>query len=236
MNKIDKLAVVVLSVTLLLGCSDDDDDNTTMSEMATYEIKVSNLTNNQPMTPLAAVVHKTGYAPWQVGEAASNGLEKLGESGDTTDFIAEAEANSAVVASIVSTAGPFGPGSEESVVITVIPQSDLMLSLASMLANTNDAITGVEQVSIGAMAKGASLTLLTHAYDIGTEQNTEAAGTIPGPADGGEGYNVSRSGDINRVTIHPGVVSVDDGLSTSVLGESHRWNGPVAKVQITRTQ
>jgi hypothetical protein len=73
------------------------------------------------------------------------------------------------------------------------------------------------------------------AYDAGTEANSEAKGTMPGPADGGEGFNASRD-DVDFVHIHPGVISMYDGLADSVLGASHRFDNPVLAVTIMRTE
>jgi hypothetical protein len=73
------------------------------------------------------------------------------------------------------------------------------------------------------------------AYDAGTEANTEAKGSMPGPADGGEGFNAARD-DVNFVHIHPGVISQYDGLADSVLMPSHRFDNPVLAVTITRTE
>jgi hypothetical protein len=72
------------------------------------------------------------------------------------------------------------------------------------------------------------------AWDAGTEANSEASGTIPGPADGGEGYNATRDDLVNFVAIHRGVISADDGLNSSILDESHRFDNPVARVMIER--
>jgi len=38
------------------------------------------------------------------------------------------------------------------------------------------------------------------------------------------------------VLVHAGVISVDDGLTTSALNESHRFDNPVVRITITRTQ
>lgn len=63
-----------------------------------------------------------------------------------------------------------------------------------------------------------------------------AAGTIPGPADGGAGFTGDRDDLAHQATAHPGLATADDGLSTSVLNQSHRWDNPVARVTITRSR
>lgn len=234
-DKAIKLLLVVVMPLLLAACFHDDDDDDMMGTTATFEISVTNATNGQPLTPVAVVVHSAAYHPWELGSAASTGLEMLAEGGDVTQFIADADADVNVAATASSTNGPFGPGAMESVMIDVEHNSNLQISLATMLANTNDAYTGLANVSIGDLMVGDSLTMMSHVYDAGTEGNTESAATMPGPAAGGEGFNAARD-DTDFVSIHAGVVTADDGLATSALDESHRWLGSAAKITITRTQ
>ncbi len=233
------VAGIAAGVLTLSGClHDESDDDTAAATQATYQVTVYNLTNNQPLTPLGVVLHESGYTPWQLGEAVSVGLETLAESGSTSSFLNEADADAAVVASASSSNGPFGPGSTETITISVDPSSSLQLTVASMLANTNDAFTGVRNWSIGGLAEGDSASTMTHVFDAGTEANTETADTMPGPAAMGgmaEGFNANRE-MLNRLTIHGGVVTADDGLTTSALNESHRWLGQAAKIVVTRTQ
>jgi hypothetical protein len=103
-----------------------------------------------------------------------------------------------------------------------------------MLVNTNDGFTGVTDMLIGDLRAGESRSFYAQVYDAGTELNTETAATVPGPAVGGEGYNPDRM-DAGFVSVHGGVVTRDDGLSTSTLDESHRFMGTTAKIQVTRT-
>ena len=88
---------------------------------------------------------------------------------------------------------------------------------------------------MSSLAVNESLSRTSFSYDAGTEANSEAAGTIPGPADSGEGFNEMRD-DINRVAMHPGVVTQDDGLASSVLTSQYKFDNPVAQIVITRTQ
>jgi len=231
------LTVSLASVALLTlsACVHEEDDDD-MAMQATYQITVTNLTNGQPLTPLGVVIHEATYMPWQLGSAVSVGLETLAESGSPAAFLSEADANTAVAMSASSTNGPFGPGASEMVSLSVDYSTDLQLTVAAMLANTNDAFTGVRNWDIGGLAVGESATTMTRVFDAGTEANTETAGSMPGPAAMGEGFNADRSADLNRLTVHGGVVTADDGLITSALDESHRWLGQAAKVVVTRMQ
>jgi hypothetical protein len=234
-NKAKTFIAAGFMLASLAACDHNDDGAPGKDSNATFEINVTNATNAQPMTPIAVVAHTSTYHPWILGSAASTGLEMLAESGDVAQFLSDAEADSDVKGTVSSSDGPFGPGTTESVKLKVKkPDSDLNISVASMLADTNDAFTGVANVPVGMLNKGDSLTMMARVYDAGTESNSETAATIPGPAGGGEGFNATRD-DTNFVSIHAGVVTADDGLSTSALGEKDRWLGPAAKITITRT-
>lgn len=229
---------LLASSLILLGLGgcfhDSDDDDMMMDETPSYQVKLINLTNGQPMTPVAVIAHKAGYHAWHLGAAASTGLEKLAEGGDTSDFLDAAMMNDMVITTATAGSGPFLPGSSEMTTIKTSMNSDLHITVASMLANTNDAFTGALSVDVSDLAKGESKAMLTHVYDAGTEANTETAGTLP--ASGGQGFNSTRDDSINKVLVHAGVVTEDDGLTSSDLGEEHRWNGPAAKLVISRIQ
>ena len=234
------LCATLAATGLLTACfHDDDNDDDMETPKLSYQITVSNLTNGQAFTPPAVILHDGDYHAWHAGMTASIGLEKLAEGGDVSEFLDMAAASSHVSATMASANGPFGPGASETLTVMVAQSDKLRLSLATMLANTNDAFTGISEADIGELAVGESMVVMAPAYDAGTEANTEASGTIPGPADttvgGGEGYNAAtETGRV--VTIHPGIVSMDDGLSTSILSEAHRWQNPVAKITIERLQ
>lgn len=241
-----KISTLCLSVGFsLAGCGgsssssspaamDDSDDGSDSSARA-YSISVINLTANQPFSPVAFIAHKEGYHAWIDGTAASNELEQLAEGGDNTALVAQASSDSHYLSHYSGTA-PIGPGAQENFQLAFDVSGSASVSLVTMLVNTNDAYTGINAKSIEALGVGDSITLLSPVWDAGTEANTEAAGTIPGPADGGEGFNESRSGDVGFVAFHPGVISQEDGLTSSTLNSTHRFDNPAARVVIVRTQ
>jgi len=143
---------------------DDDkmtDDNSMMDKTkAKYEINVINITHGQPLTPVAAILHGSNYQAWMLGSEASTGLEKLAESGDTSDFISQSMSNTAVLDTQTSTGGPFGPGANKTLIVTAEHSSSLQLSVASMLANTNDAFSGMSNWHIGELDVGKSMSTL----------------------------------------------------------------------------
>lgn len=230
-----KLAIIgALSLMGLTACSDSDDIQTIMPPeptpvvMQDFDISVTNLTANQPLSPVVLLSHANNLSIWQVGEPASVALEHLAEGGDTSMLVAL----DGIDESSVATA-PIGPGANQTLSISIPESRVAQLSIATMLVNTNDAFTGVQLIDLTSLAVDGNMTYHTMAYDAGTEANSEAKGTIPGPADMGEGFNAMRETN-NRVSGHAGIISKDDGLSDSVLDASHRFDNPVATVSITR--
>ncbi|KGJ94979.1 spondin domain-containing protein [Colwellia psychrerythraea] len=238
-NKLTQQLLLVSLLTLgLAACNDSDNDNSpeevvvvpvTPAMEYSYSLTLTNLTYGQPLSPVAVTLHGDTRM-WQVGQAASVALEKLAESGDNTDFIS-LEDNLAST----SAEGPLLPGSSVTLNIsTTEPMADY-LTVVTMLVNTNDAFSGLTGVDISTLALNQEKSWRLNVYDSGTEKNNEAVGTIPGPADGGVGYDSTRD-DIDLVGYHPGVVSKDDGLSSSVLTQAHRFDNPAVKLTITRTK
>ena len=148
------------------------------------------------------------------------------------------EATAAGAYSTGSGSGILTPAGSETITfsVTETDAADSYVSLVTMLVNTNDAITAARNVDISSLQVGDSMRFTTLSYDPGTEANSEAAGSMPGPADGGEGFNAARDDIADQVTLHGGVVTSDDGLTTSVLNQSHRWDNPVLRVTISRTE
>ncbi|QWV04622.1 spondin domain-containing protein [Pseudoalteromonas shioyasakiensis] len=228
------LIILVLSASLA-ACGDSDNDEVEVTDpvmpVMSYEftVQVTNLTNAQPLSPIAAIAHSEGML-WQIGEPASAALELMAEGGDNSELLAT---DFAMASS--SAESPLPPGEQVTLMLSTEQLDSLKISLATMLVNTNDAFTGLNAIDVSSLAVNESLSRTSFAYDAGTEANSEAQGTIPGPADSGEGYNEMRD-DINRVAMHPGVVSQDDGLTNSVLTSQHKFDNPVARIKITRTQ
>lgn len=222
--KLGVIAAALGSALLLQGCNDNNPHRS-------FNVEVTNLSNHQPFAPVAAVLHKSGYDGFSLGAMASNGLELLAEGGDPSGFIAEADADNKVIKT-ASGAGVLAPGGNEIIKVQGISPKP-RLSLAGMLVNTNDGFIGLDDVDISELGIGESMVLHARVYDAGTEANTEAAADVPGQ--GGAGMDVTRD-DRDFIAVHPGVVSMDDGLSSSALDSSHRFDNPAARIVITRMQ
>ncbi|MCQ8879641.1 spondin domain-containing protein [Pseudoalteromonas shioyasakiensis] len=228
-----RLMIIALAGTLA-ACSDsnDSDDQVTPTPEPisyTFTVQVSNLTAGQPFSPIALIAHNEG-ALWQIGEPASTALELMAEGGDNSVLLQFADA----IASVSGDA-PVAPGAQTTLTITTDSIEQLKLSLSTMMVNTNDGFTGLNAMDVSSLAVDQTLTHFTLAYDAGTESNSEASGTIPGPADSAEGFNEARD-DVNVIAMHPGVVSQYDGLAASILSSEHKFDNPLAKIVITRTQ
>jgi len=228
-----KLTLITTLALVLSACNDNNNDDpvvvTPPPAEYSYTVTVTNLTYAQPLSPLGVILHSDNKM-WMVGEASSIALEDLAEGGDNTAFLA----NSNALASN-SSEGVILPGTMSTVSISTTDRMATYFTAATMLVNTNDAFSGLTGIDISNMAVDSTKSWNLNIYDAGTELNSEAAGTIPGPADGGTGFDATRD-DVDFVGYHSGVVSQDDGLSNSVLTQAHRFDNPAIKLTITRTQ
>jgi len=207
----------------LSACSDSDDN----VDNQMYRIKITNLTNAQPVSPPVAMLHSDSVSFWKIGEAASVALETMAEGGDGSALLALNAANPqhADSAALV-------PGASTEFTLEMEHSTDNHLSIAGMLVNTNDAFSGISAIKLDDIEPGQQMTFFSYAYDAGTEMNTETAGTIPGPADGGEGFNAMRDDVTQVVTFHSGVVSADDNHATSTLTEADKFDNPTLRIEV----
>ncbi|MBT5218145.1 MAG: hypothetical protein HOI35_08455 [Woeseia sp.] len=236
--------VLLLAVATIVSACDSDSSAPVANPpappppppAASYTVTFTNLTNAQPLSPVGVIAHQDGYAVFAVGSPASQGLEGLAEGGDNSALLAEANADATVVVTN-SGAAPIGPGGSESITLDVLDSDrpGLRISATTMLVNTNDAFTGINGVAVDTLAVGDTMRFDSIAYDAGTEADTELAAEIPGPVGGGEGFNAARDDQGDRVSMHSGVISQDDGLVTSDLTGQHRFDNPVVRVLIERT-
>lgn len=230
-------ALLATALLLTLSACGSDNDTSVVTPTPTpeppaehsYTVTLTNLTYAQPLSPVGVVLHADSKM-WMVGQKSSVALEKLAEGGDNTDFISDSAALAAI-----SGDGVILPGTETSIAVSTNDRNATFFTAATMLVNTNDAFSGLTGVDISTMAINDTMSWNLAVYDAGTEANTEMMGSIPGPADGGIGFDEARD-DVDFVAYHSGVVSQDDGLSTSVLTQAHRFDNPAIKLSITRTK
>lgn len=203
-------AVVGLTMSMTAGIASAGDRN------LCYEVTITNITRGQVLTPVLVATHKKGVRLFTLGEPASDELEYLAEGGMTDPLANLLEDNHRVgtVSIAASDIGPFFPGES---VTTQVPAKKRYnrLSLASMLAITNDGIIALNDVSV---RPGMHVSPV---YDTGTEVNDELAANIPGP--GGEGFNPADGEGF--VHIHAGIHGIGD-----LEPENHDWRNPAAKI------
>lgn len=229
--------LLVGALALSLSACNDDDDPVTPTPTPTptppvnvsYDVTVTNLTNSQPLSPVAVILHAEGNL-WTLGESASVELETMAEGGDNSGLL-----GLSVAMATASGAAPIGPGGSETISVTIEDVTDAKISVATMLVNTNDAFSGLNAWDLSQLAVGDSWSTNANVYDSGTEANSEAMGTIPGPADSGTGFVADRD-DVDFVGSHAGVVGSDDGLTDSVLNNQHKFDNPAVRISITRTE
>jgi len=187
-----------------------------------YEITITNLTYNQILSPPLVVSHARSVDLFEAGQPASEGLEALAEAGDTS-ILTGALAGADGVCDVMTAEGVVLPGESSTIVIRGSGQR--VISVATMLVNTNDAFAGLSGMpmprSFGPAARSIP------AFDAGTEINDESCINIPGPACGGGGLDPS--GGEGFVHIHRGIHGIGD-----LDPAEYDWRSPVAYVSIQR--
>jgi hypothetical protein len=211
------------AIFVLSGCGDN---NTAKTQ--TYKVTLKNITNAQPFAPAALIVQNstTSFDSFKVGQSASVGLETLSESGNPQVLLDEATDANVLYTNKFD--GLTTPGESQSLTFTV-DNGSLKLSLVSMPVKTNDGFVGVNNINLNFEGtKSFNLNV----YDAGTEKNDELSSTVAGL--GGIGFDSTRDDIADIVTLHPGLVTKDDGLSTSGLSFSDKWDNPAATLTIQR--
>jgi hypothetical protein len=222
MKKFTLWSSLITAGLFLVACGDD----TTNS----YKVSLKNLTYSQPLSPMIVSYHRGSEQLFALGEEVDVSFEMLVEGGDNSTLMKDLNRKKHI-SSVVGGNGVIPPSKTDSVVIKGRPTD--CISMASMLVNTNDAFIGSNCLDVSSLGVGQKIVVDLLVYDAGTESNLESSTTIPGPAGGGEGFNPKRD-DNNFVTIHPNVVTKDDGLSGSVLTQEHKWDNPAAELTIER--
>ena len=132
------------------------------------------------MSPVAVMMHSSGFNNFVDGETASVAVELCSrKAAAIRQVLSEAQAATATHIASASTPGPVPPQSSANAPITLdVPTGrlgDLRLSVMSMLVHTNDAFTGLNASDISNMAVGNSRTFIAPTWDAGTELDSELA-------------------------------------------------------------
>lgn len=221
-------AVALMSVMAAGQTAFGDDDE----RRGHYAVRVTNLTRGQTFTPILVATHRTGVRLFELGQPASAPLATLAEEGNTAPLAALLSGMAGVL-DVVSSGALLPPG--ESVTIMVRTEGSFdRVSLASMLIPTNDgffALNGVE----GPRGSRAMMTLISPAYDAGSERNDETCLSIPGPffteCGGPGGGAMAVGGEEGYVHIHAGIHGIGD-----LVAADRDWRNPVAHITIQRVR
>ena len=184
-----------------------------------------NLTKGQVITPPAVVAHRGGYSIFEIGQPASEGLAVLAETGNPGPFADEASLDPRVAA--VETGSGIPPGQSLVIDITV-PERARWISIAAMLATTNDAFAAVRALRLPRGRDTARTRAV--AYDAGSEANNENCDFIPGPPCG-EPNDRDTGGAEGFIHIHNGVHGGAD-----LVPADQDWRNPVLQVEVTRVR
>ncbi len=209
----------------------------------TVTVEITNITHGSYFTPLLVVAHRRNIDLFEVGEAASEALEKMAEAGDIADLQGIATGLGASVD--IANDTPLGPGQTATAEVS-IAGGNRRISVVAMVLPTNDAFVGLDSVSIP--RRHGQHVRFARAYDAGTEVNDEllvpgapgATGPgIPGDPTGaaGGGGTGATSVELNTyVHVHPGVVGDSDptGGISDLDSAVHNWQNPVARIVISR--
>jgi hypothetical protein len=199
-----------------------------------YEVRITNNTNAQVLTPPLVVVHNPGFQIFMVGGVPTPGLKAIAETGNSAKLAEELSAQQAVKRTIKGEAAIM-PGQTISLSINAKPWEQL--SVMGMLATTNDGVYAAQ----GMQLYNYSSTAEANAYDAGSEANTERCDDIPGPPCGGASNHEVINGAEGFITLHRGFhgVNEDQGDTGSPNGEGLAarhwdWRGPAATVRVKR--
>jgi hypothetical protein len=194
-----------------------------------FEVTVTNLTRGQQFTPILVASHREGVRLFDLGSPASPELATPAEEGNTAP-LRTLLAGMPEVQGIAGSAGLLDPGASVTISVAAGGPFD-RVSVAAMLIPTNDGFFAIND------AEGPNgnriLTLLSSAYDAGSEVNDELCASIPGPffdeCGGPGGGAMVTGGEEGYVHIHAGIHGIGD-----MSAGARDWRNPVAQITIRR--
>ncbi|WP_341206700.1 spondin domain-containing protein [uncultured Psychrosphaera sp.] len=209
---------------------------------AEIDVKITNLTQGIYFTPVIIAAHTSDASIYTLGSAASDELQMMAEGGDISGLSTALTTASADILENPA-GGLLAPGmSTEGMLSTA--DTNMYLSLGSMLLPTNDGFVGLDSWMIPTEA--GTYTVYLNGYDAGTEANDEiingggmpgAAGipVDPGAANGTGAMGVTDMENNEMVHVHRGVIGDTDvaGGYSDLDSTVHRWLNPVAMLTVT---
>jgi hypothetical protein len=205
----------------------------------TYRITITNLSNEQPLSPPILATHSPMKQLIEPGSMASEGLRKLAEEGQNLD-LAQEWRNQPEITQVIAGEAPLGRRGTidtegpaiNSATFEIQAGAGDVLTIAAMLGCTNDGFAGL--VSMALPDSQASIFMLPSNFDAGTELNTEKSvdladscavlGAQSLPEDDGNGHIATSL----PILLHPGLNLTGD------LTQASAWSGPVMQIKVER--
>jgi hypothetical protein len=232
---------LTLAVVALSACSDSQplvapDEAADVSSPAFSNSSRSAMSRYRVTSPGVFVTHSRRASLFEVGERASAGIQEIAENGNPAVAAAALQGRPGV-SDVVTTEAPVGRmgGGPFASTLSFEIEADAganFLSASLMLICTNDGFTGLDAVRLPRGSNEA--VFYAEAYDAGTEENDELAGSIVGPCFGigpvsGLVGGSGRTPEHRRIRHHRNIKGIAD------LTAAHRWErGPVARVTVQR--
>lgn len=187
---------------------------------ATVALEIKNMTAMQTFSPPAIVIHKPSFKLFELGQPAREAVWRIAEDGDVAaaKILKPSEGVRRVVIG-----QPIRPGETKTFMVQV-PRG-YQISLASMLATTNDGFFGFSNLNRPMV--GEEAVILAEGLDAGTESNNESCQYVPGPPCSAHGVRME-AGAEGQISIHKGIMGNVD------VPAAYGWSNPVAKIVIYR--
>lgn len=192
---------------------------------ATYRVTIVNVAPGQPLTPPVVVLHNGKTQIVEAGAPATAGLQQLAENGNNAVLTEALTADSNVGGFAEGThpivAGGI-PGAAQVPSFAAIEVSGdknaKLISVAAMMICTNDGFAIVHDEALPKKV-GSAVVYRAHAYDAGTEINTEDFANMVPPCqplvgistdDEGVGMSDPALAENGVITPHPGIAGGTD--------------------------
>ena len=207
------IAVLTAAASVNVALADND---------RMIEVTITNISNNVTFTPIMAASHRHEIDLFEVGEAASDELITVAESGNVAPLSALLSGNNDV-SDVQNSGGLLGPGQSVTIMLEADKRTN-RVSIASMMLPTNDSFIALDSVRVPKRGKTASYR--SPGYDAGSETNDEICLNIPGPYCGGAGLSPADPGE--------GYVHISRGIAgnADLAPADFDWRNDVAKITV----
>lgn len=231
-----KLKKQLIGMSLFAACS--------ITQAATVDISITNLSYSMYFTPLLVSAHPTGTNLYALGEEASAEMQAMAEGGAIDGLVSVVDSIGGL--NMANPAEGLLPPTATASIADFDTEENNRLSIVAMILPSNDGFVGLNAWPIPETP--GTYTVYLNAYDAGTEANDEIlnsdTGGMPGVAgmpgipggNGGAGASGVTSEENNtNIHIHRGNLGDTDseGGASDVNSLVHRWLNPVAKVVVT---